>query len=76
MQLWTDVWLLRSHPQKCHSMTIGERKTNLVEYSLTDGKGGRIVLNQVNSEKNIGVIIDSNLMFREHMTETVNKAIE
>ena len=53
-------------------MTIGVRKTNLVENSLP-GKGGRIVLNQVNSEKDIGVIIDSNLTFREHMTEKVNK---
>ena len=56
-------------------MTIGVRKTNLVEYSLPDGKGGgRIALNQGNSEKDIGVIIDSNLTFREHMTEKVNKA--
>ena len=75
MQLWTDIWLLRFHPQKCHALTIGVRKTNLVEYSLPDGKGGgRIALNQVNSEKDIGVIIDSNLTFREHMTENFNKA--
>ena len=74
MQLWTDIWLLRFHPQKCHAMTIGVRKTNLVEYSLPDGEGGRIALNQVNSEKNTGVMIDSNLTFREHMTEKVNKA--
>ena len=35
-------------------MTIGVRKTNLVEYSLPDGKGGRTALNQVNSEKDRG----------------------
>ena len=39
MQLWTDIWLLRFHPQK-YATTIGVRKTNLVEYSLPDGKGG------------------------------------
>ena len=22
MQLWTDIWLLRFHPQKCHAMTM------------------------------------------------------
>ena len=37
------------------------------------GRGGGIVLNQVNSEKDIGVIIDSNLTFREHVTEKGNK---
>ena len=55
-------------------MTMGVRKTNLVEYSLPDWKGERIALNQVNSEKDIEVIIDSNLTFREHMTEMVSKA--
>ena len=40
MQLWTDIWLLRFHPQKCHAMTIEVRKNNLVEYNLGDGKGG------------------------------------
>ena len=43
MQLWTDIWLLRFHSQKCHAMTIGVRKTNLVEYSLPDGKGGGLL---------------------------------
>ena len=43
MQLWTDIWLLRFHPQKCHAMTIGVRETNLVEYSLPDGKGGGLL---------------------------------
>ena len=33
MQLWTDIWLLRFHPQ-----IFGVRKNNLVEYSLPDGK--------------------------------------
>ena len=33
MQLWTDIWLLRFHPQ-----IFEVRKNNLVEYSLPDGK--------------------------------------
>ena len=35
---------------------------------------GRIALNQINSEKDIGIIVDSSLTFRENMTEKVNKA--
>ena len=67
MQLWTDIWLIRFHPQKCPAITIRVKKS---WYNTVYQMGrGRIVLNQVNSEKDIGVIIDSNLTFREHMSE-------
>ena len=55
-------------PQMSSYDCIGVKK-NLVEHSLPDRKGERIVLNQVDSEKYIWVIIGSNLTFREYMAE-------
>ena len=74
MYKWTEIWLLKFHPLKCKVMMIGNREENVVEYSLPDGKGGRIALSRVESEKDIGVTIDTKLTFRDHMTEKVNKA--
>ena len=45
-----------------------------VEYSMKTYEGGRTTLETVDSEKDVGVTIDSNLNFANHIQNQVNKA--
>ena len=51
---WSDTWLLRFHPGKCKHMRIGksEEERQLI-YNLRNSE-----LEQINQEKDIGVLID------------------
>ena len=67
---WSDTWLLRFHPEKCKHMHIGKHNTqtdNTYKLKTTE-------LQRAEEEKDIGVIIDSELSFEKHISEKVNKA--
>ena len=68
LEEWSDTWLLRFHPDKCKHMHIG-KKNGDNSYSLH-----RKSLEKVIEEKDIGVVIDSDLTFEKHINEKVNKA--
>ena len=73
MQLedWSDKWLLKFHPEKCHLLTLG--KLENIQYCHRYKVGGEEI-EHVFDEKDLGVIMDSELTFAEHITEKVNKA--
>ena len=63
LQDWSDTWLLKFHPDKCKRMTIGKQNDHTkVTYTLNKEKTIH-KLENVDQEKDIGVIIDSNLEF-------------
>ena len=67
---WSELWLLRFHPDKCIYMNIG--KQILLDertYSMGDH-----ILNKSPCEKDIGVFIDENLNFEKHIHYAVKKA--
>ena len=68
---WSDKWLLKFHPDKCIHMTIGLNK-NMNFYYHYDMDGH--VLKKSTCEKDIGVHVDNNLNFKEHINNTINKA--
>ena len=68
--IWSKKWLLKFHPKKCSCLSIGKKKS-LCEYVLSSH-----VIEQVDSMKDLGVTIDSNLTFNEHINikiDTANK---
>ena len=70
--IWSKKWLLKFHPKKCSSLSTGKKKS-LCEYVLSSH-----VIEQVDSMKDIGVTIDSNLTFNEHFNlkiDTTNKIL-
>lgn len=71
LELWSNRWLLRFHPDKCHVLTIGKLENIIYanRYSLNDHE-----LEHVFEEKDLGVIIDSELKFEEHIADKVKKA--
>jgi hypothetical protein len=68
LEEWSDTWLLRFHPDKCKHMHIGKQNDDN-SYSLH-----RKSLEKVIEEKDIGVVIDSDLTFEKHINGKVNKA--
>ena len=73
---WSEKWLLRFHPDKClHLEVKGKQKiTSEHTYTMNKYEGGTVDLKTVNNEKDIGVTIDTNLPFEQHIQNQVNKA--
>ena len=67
---WTDNSLLKFHPVKCGVMRIG--KSEVANRTYTMGSE-QFDLKNV-EEKDIGIKIDNNLSFMNHMTAKVNNA--
>ena len=71
LEKWSKDWLLQFHPDKCHVLTIG-KFTNIKHahpYTLNENQ-----LEHVFTEKDLGILIDAELNFEEHISKQVNKA--
>jgi hypothetical protein len=74
LQEWSNTWLLKFHPNKCKRMTIG-RQTENTKFTYILDQGSTIhQLENVDHEKDIGVIIDANVEFDKHINAKINKA--
>ena len=76
LEAWSGLWLLRFHPDKCHVLSFGKEdamsKLQLFhgQYSLCGH-----LLDHVEEEKDLGVIVDSQLNFASHIDAKVAKAM-
>ena len=71
---WSTKWLLTFHPDKCKVMHLGKPLEEQFKYTLHDGS---IIheLGYTSEERDIGVIIDSNLEFDKHVYFKVNREL-
>ena len=69
-----EQWLLKLSASNCNSLTASGCKTTLVSNYNVLTAAGRHNLERVNNIKDVGVIIDEKLYFRDHINEKVNKA--
>jgi hypothetical protein len=69
LENWSDKWLLRFHPDKCKVLSAGKQKTQQFKYTLCNTE-----LQYSNKEKDIGVVVDNQLNFEDHMNEKINKS--
>ena len=68
---WSSKWLLHFHPDKCHVVTL-EKFENIMytkRYKIYNKE-----IEHVFNEKDLGVIIDSELLFEEHISTKVRVA--
>ncbi len=65
---WSNDWQLRIQPSKCAAITFGNCSEH-ASYSIEEH-----VISRVDSVTNLGVIIDKNLSFREHVEMATRKA--
>jgi len=73
---WTDQWLLKLNAQKSKVMTVN--RCNNHQFTSTSyhppAGGSNHQLQMVCEEKDLGVVIDSNLQFDNHILEKVKTA--
>ena len=68
LEEWSNEWLLRFHPEKCKVLRIGRNHPEF-DYQLHN-----TILEEVEEEKDIGVVVDDQLRFHKHISEKVTKA--
>ena len=65
---WSDIWLLKFHPDKCVAMQLGN---SCIKFDyVMEGH----ILDNSKCEKDLGVYIDDKLNFEEHIYEKIKKA--
>ena len=76
LEAWSGLWLLRFHPDKCHVLSFGKEDT-MTKLQLFHGVYTLCghELDYVEEEKDLGVVIDSNLNFESHIDSKVAKAM-
>ena len=71
LEAWSEKWLLKFHSDMCHLLSLG--KLENIKYCHRYQVNGQEIEHTF-EEKDLGVIMDSELTFAEHITEKVNKA--
>ena len=73
---WSEIWLLKFHPDKCKSLPIFNPRSNQhdYKYKMRMYEGGYTTLETVHNEKDVGVTVDNNLSFELHIQTQINKA--
>ena len=69
---WSNMWLLKFNGPKCGSLHMGASNEKHDYYITINGE--TFTLNKTVLEKDLGVFIDPDLSFNEHITTKVNKA--
>ena len=71
LEKWSERWLLQFNAEKCHVLTMGKFQ-NIMHTSRYKICG--VEMEHVSSEKDLGVTIDENLSFDEHISNKVKIA--
>ena len=68
---WSGIWDLQFNAKKCKSLHIGKHNPRYQYYMYESGV--QIPVEQVESEKDLGVTFESTLRFDNHILNCVNK---
>ena len=69
---WAKSWQMTYNYKKCHHLHVGKNYQN-TEYTM-ETVNGPVKIAKVDSEKDLGVIFDSNMKSGEHINSKVTKA--
>jgi hypothetical protein len=76
-QKWSSDWQLNFHPEKCCVMRFGrcnEEQTYYMRSKSSDGSECSHALAVSEAERDLGVVIDNRLTFRNHVAQATAKA--
>ena len=68
---WSESWQMELNLDKCHAMTIGNKNGRCTSYNLCKQQMGPF-----KSERDLEVIVQSNLKWEEHVEKCVRKATQ
>ena len=66
---WADIWKMLFNIIKCHHLHVGKHDRG-TKYTMISNNQ-EIELEKVKNEKDLGVIIDQNLTFHDHINSKV-----
>lgn len=66
---WAEDWQMRFNTSKCETMTVAKNTASTQQYTINN-----VNLNEIESTKYLGVIIDNKLTFSEHIGNIIKKA--
>ena len=71
LEEWSNTWLLRFNPKKCHVLSLGKIEDTMytMRYKVYGNE-----MEHVFDEKDLGVTIDSQLTFEDHVASKVRTA--
>ncbi|MES9884550.1 MAG: reverse transcriptase family protein [Sedimenticola sp.] len=72
LQKWSEKWQLKFNGAKCKHMHLGKDQ-EFSKYNMKIGDEEKII-QEVNEEKDLGVVMDKNLKFVAHIQTVVKKA--
>ena len=72
---WSVAWLLNFHPEKCCTLKLGKPASDQT-YFMADknSTSGKHPLKTSKAEKDLGVVVDSQLNFKDHVSQATTKA--
>ena len=71
---WSEEWALRMNAAKCKVLHLSRGKTiQKYEYFMNTNKG-RVSLQEVECEKDLGVYVDEKLTFEHHVSKSIKTA--
>ena len=73
LQEWSLKMQMNFHPDKCHVLHLGQSNPQNI-YHMNNASGDIHMLDVVTSEKELGVTIDHQLKFSDHIENAVKKA--
>ena len=69
LQRWEETWLLRFNPSKCKVMHLDFNENPKHEHIFND-----VMLSSVESEKDLGVVVTEQLLWKDQMKGCISKA--
>ena len=71
---WSVAWLLNFHPEKCCTLKLGKPASDQT-YFMADknSTSGKHPLKTSKAEKDFGVVVDSQLNFKDHISQATTK---
>jgi ribonuclease P/MRP protein subunit RPP40 len=71
---WSNTWLLKLNIKKCMLLRLSTGDLKYDSKYILNNSGNPEELKEVNNMKDLGVIIDNKLSFKEHVAEKTHKA--
>ena len=69
LQKWEETWLLRFNPSKCKVMHLDFNENPNHEHNFND-----VILSSVETEKDLGVLVTEQLLWKDQMKACISKA--
>ena len=71
---WADCWQLRFNADKCKVLHLEQNNPEQTYSMKQHGTGERVTSGTSEREKDLGVLMDSELKFSKHVEEWINEA--